>query len=200
MYILVKTRQYPLAKIGKGSDRRTLSNRIERSRNSTKKIDREQDSALCVVGQQCWPKVVWILCIFDTIMSINFQHFRPSFVKFGSKASLYCYSLSSQRCQGAADLFGHGRSMAKPTRLSSNRRSSPWSTRQIVGRTWRRLVKVAQPEKSLCRNLRSNSQLVSMSILYRRSKYSPTGLRGHLTPVQRLLRWRLEAVSVQRTL
>ena len=39
IYILVKTRQYPLAKIEKGSDRRTLSNRIERSRNSTKKID-----------------------------------------------------------------------------------------------------------------------------------------------------------------
>ena len=83
MYILVKTRQYPLAKIGKGSDRRTLSNRIERSSNSTKKIDREQDSALCVVGQQFWPKIAWILCIFDT-SSTNFGHFRPYFVQFCS--------------------------------------------------------------------------------------------------------------------
>ena len=73
IHLLVKTRQYPLAKIGKGSDRRTLSNRIERSRNSTKKIDREQGSALCAVGQQFWPKIAWSLRTFDTI-SINLEN------------------------------------------------------------------------------------------------------------------------------
>ena len=84
MYILVKTRQYPLAKIGKGSDRKTLSNRIERSRNSPKKTDREQGSALCAVGQQFWTQIAWILCTFDTI-SINFGHLRPYFAHFCSK-------------------------------------------------------------------------------------------------------------------